>query len=148
MTLIRDMPKIACFPLLRISRRALSYSFTDWIAGWVHCSTNRRHVILDVRLLFDAPHENPGCRLHPGSSQDLTVALWGWRSHIQQHTHIETYIKPNEITHSIIFTNQKIHTLFISSNYYTKNNCHLTQSLYTTMKFSLWTNDLRHDERC
>jgi hypothetical protein len=53
-----------------------------------------------------------------------------------------------EIIHSIIFTNQKIQKVFVSSNYYTKNNCHLTQSLYTAMKFSIWTNDLRHDEHC
>jgi hypothetical protein len=52
-----------------------------------------------------------------------------------------------EITHSIIFTNQILHKVYVLSNNYTKNNCHLTQSLYTEMKFSLWTNDLRHDER-
>jgi hypothetical protein len=59
-----------------------------------------------------------------------------------------------EITHSIIFTNQIFHKVFIVSttktslsiNYYTKNNCHLTQSPWCEMKFSTWTNDLRYDE--
>jgi hypothetical protein len=25
-----------------------------------HCDINRRHILLDVRLLFDAPHGHPG----------------------------------------------------------------------------------------
>jgi hypothetical protein len=55
---------------------------------------------LNTRLLFDASppspgHGYPGCRLHPGGRQDLAAALSGWRSHIQRHTHIETYIKLN-----------------------------------------------------
>jgi hypothetical protein len=48
--------------------------------------------LLDVHLLFDAPLGHPGCRLHPRAGQDLVAALPRWRSHIQQHTNIETYI--------------------------------------------------------
>jgi hypothetical protein len=51
-----------------------------------------------------------------------------------------------EIIYSIIFTDQILHKVYVLSNYYTKNNYHLTQILYTEMKFFLWTNDLRYDE--
>jgi hypothetical protein len=51
-----------------------------------------------------------------------------------------------EITYSILFTNQILLKVYVLSNYYRKNNCHLTQSLYTEMKFSLWINDLQYDE--
>jgi hypothetical protein len=44
---------------------------------------------------FMPPHGHPACQLHPGASQDLAVTLPGWRAHIQQHTHTETYIEPN-----------------------------------------------------
>jgi hypothetical protein len=88
MALIQDVPKVACLPLLKNPIHALSYYVADLIAGWSHCDTNRRCIILDARLLFDAPsHGHSGCRLHPGASQDLAAALLGWRSHIQQHTH-------------------------------------------------------------
>jgi hypothetical protein len=72
------------------------FILTDLIVGWDHYSTNRRQAILDARLLFDAPPGHPGCRLHPRGSQDLVATLSGWRSHIQQHTHTEIYIKSNE----------------------------------------------------
>jgi hypothetical protein len=115
--------------------------------GWGHCGTNRKHTLLHVSLLFHAPYGHPSCWLHHGARQDLAATLLGWRSHIHQHTHIETYIEPNGDHTVIIFTNQLLNKVYVSSNYYTKNNCQLTQSLYTEMKFSLWTNDLRHDER-
>jgi hypothetical protein len=49
-----------------------------------------------VSYLMPPIHGYFGCRLHPGASQDFAATLLGWRSHIQQHTHTETYIKPNE----------------------------------------------------
>jgi ribosomal protein L39E len=82
MALIRDVPKVACLPLLKNLRRALSLCVDDWIASWVQCGTNRWCIILDAHLLFDAPPGNPGCRLHPGASQDLVAILPGWRSQI------------------------------------------------------------------
>jgi hypothetical protein len=59
--------------------------------------------MLDVRLLFDAPpHGHPGCRLYPGASQDLAVALYLHKQHtytynIQKHiakcrSHIQLYL--------------------------------------------------------
>jgi hypothetical protein len=107
-----------------------------------------RLTLLDTRLLFDAPHRHPGCRLHPGASQDLVAVLYRHK----QHTHTETYSQI-EIIHSIIFTNQILHKLFIvwttkpSLSINTKNNCHLIQSLWYEMKFSTWINDVRYDER-
>jgi hypothetical protein len=68
------------------------------------------HTILDVHLLFDAPHGHPGSQLHHGASQDLIATLYLHK----QHTHIETYSQM-EITHSIIFTNQILHKVFIVS---------------------------------
>jgi hypothetical protein len=65
--------------------------------------------MLDVCLLFNA-QGHPSCRLHPGAGQDLTAVLY---LHKQQ-THTETYI-PMEIAHSIIFTNQILHKVFIIS---------------------------------
>jgi hypothetical protein len=67
-------------------------------------------LIGDVRLLFDAPHRHPDCRLHPVDSQDLTAVLYLHK----QHTHTETYIQI-EITYSIIFINQILHKVFIVS---------------------------------
>jgi hypothetical protein len=32
--------------------------------------------MLDVHILFDAPHGHPGCSLHPRASQDLADALY------------------------------------------------------------------------
>jgi hypothetical protein len=66
--------------------------------------------MLDVRLLFDAPHGHPGCQLHSGARRDLTAILYLHN----QHTHTETY-NQIEITHSIIFTNQILHKVFIVS---------------------------------
>jgi hypothetical protein len=75
------------------------------------------------------PHRHPDCQLHPGASQDLVATLPGWRSHIYQHTNIETYIKPNgDYTFNYIYQSNITQSLCIS-NYYTKNNYHLTQSL-------------------
>jgi hypothetical protein len=65
------------------------------------------------------PHGHPGCQLHPGASQDLADALYMHK----QHTHTETCIQM-EITHSIIFTNQILHNLFIVST--TKHMYQLT----------------------
>jgi hypothetical protein len=122
-------------PLLRNTRRTLSYRITDLIAGWSHCSTNMSRSLLDVHLLFDVPHRNPGCWLHPEASQDLTVALYLHK----QHTQIEIYIYSQmEITHSIIFINQILHKsthrfehkAYVSINYYTKNICHVSLSLW------------------
>jgi hypothetical protein len=64
-------------------------------AGWGHCDINKRRTLLDVRLLFNAPHGHPDCRMHLRASQDLAATLSGWRSHIHQHTHTETYTKSN-----------------------------------------------------
>jgi hypothetical protein len=75
--LIRDTPGVVCLPLFRNLRRVSSYRITDLIDGWGHCGTNRRCAILDVCLIFDAPHGHPGCQLHPGASQDLVAALPG-----------------------------------------------------------------------
>jgi hypothetical protein len=56
------------------------------------------------------PHGHRSCQLHPKGSQDLAAALYLHK----QHTHIETYSQM-EITHSIIFTNQILHKVFIVS---------------------------------
>jgi hypothetical protein len=87
MALRRDMLMVAHLPLLRNLSHVLFYSVTDLIAGWGHYGTNNRRALLDTRLLYDAPHGHPICRLHPGASQDLTAALYLHK----QHTHIETY---------------------------------------------------------
>jgi hypothetical protein len=60
-----------------------------------------------------------------------------WLLHCQgnQHTHIETYIKPNrDHTFNYIYQSnitQRVHHFnhkaYVSSNYYTKNKCYLTQ---------------------
>jgi hypothetical protein len=63
-----------------------------------------------VCLLFDAPHGHPSCRLHPEASQDLAAALYLHK----QHTHTETNSQI-ETTHSILFTNQILHKVFIIS---------------------------------
>jgi hypothetical protein len=43
--------------------------------------------MLDVRLLFDAPpHGHPGCRLYPGASQDLAVALYLHKQHTETYS--------------------------------------------------------------
>jgi hypothetical protein len=89
-------------------------------------------------LLFDAPHGHPGCRLHPGASQDLAAALYRHT----QYTHTETYSQI-EITHSIIFTNQILHKVFIVSTIKPMYQLTITRSLWCKMKFAAWTNDLQ-----
>jgi hypothetical protein len=68
-----------------------------------------------TRVSYLMPHlGHPSCQLHPGASQDLAAALPGWRSHIQQHTHIETYIKPNgDHTFNYIFQSNITQRLWI-----------------------------------
>jgi hypothetical protein len=107
MTLIRDVLRVARLPLLRNLRCTLSLLVTNLIADWGQCNTNRRRTLLDVHLLYDAPHGHPGFRLHVGASQDLAVALYLHK----QYTHIEIY-RQMEIAHSIIFTNQILHKVF------------------------------------
>jgi hypothetical protein len=93
-------------------RRALRVCVTNWITGWGHCGTNRRHTLSDACLLFDAPHGHPGCQLYPRASQDLATVLYQHKKHTKtQHT--KTYDQTinlhtwwMEITHSIIFINQ------------------------------------------
>jgi hypothetical protein len=53
---------------------------------------------------------HPNYRLHPEASQDLAAILYLHKQHT--HTHTETYSQM-EITHSIIFTNQILHKVFI-----------------------------------
>jgi hypothetical protein len=80
-----------------------------------------------------------------------------WQPHCQdkQHTHTETYVKPNG-DHTFNYIDQSNvkqsvnyfkHKAYVPSNYYTKNNYHLILILYIEMKFSLWINDFRYDER-
>jgi hypothetical protein len=110
----------------------------------VHCSTNRRRIILDVCLLFDAPP--PMGILVTGCTLKLARI---WQQHCQDgdHTYINIY-KAKWRSYIQLYLPIKIGKDLVSNNYYTKNNCHLTQSLYTAMKFSLWTNDLQHAECC
>jgi hypothetical protein len=95
-----------------------------------------------VCLLFDAPHGHPGHRLHPVASQDLAAALYLHK----QHTHTKIYSQM-EIIHSIIFTNQILHKVFIVSTIKHMYHLTITQILCFEMKFSFCTNDLRYDER-
>jgi hypothetical protein len=46
---------VARLPFQRNPRCTLTYHIADLIAGWDHYGTNRRHTLLDTRLLFDAP---------------------------------------------------------------------------------------------
>jgi hypothetical protein len=55
MALIQDAPGVTRLPLIRNPRCSLSKRVADLIADWSHCGTNRRHALLDTRVLFDAP---------------------------------------------------------------------------------------------
>jgi hypothetical protein len=119
--------------LLINPRRALSYGVADLVVGWGHYDTNRRRTILCVCLLFDAP---PQGILVAGYILEL-ARIWQLHCQDKQHTHTEIYIKPNgDHTFNYIYQSnitQSVHHFdhkaYVSSNYYTKSNCHLIQSL-------------------
>jgi hypothetical protein len=56
------------------------------------------------------PYGHPGCRLHPGTSQNFAAALYLHK----KHTHTEIYSQM-KITYSIIFIIQILHKVFIVS---------------------------------
>jgi hypothetical protein len=97
-----------------------------------HCGTNRRQTLLDARLQFDAPMGI----LVAGYILEL-ARIWQLHYQDKQHTHTETYMKSNrDHTFNYIYQSnitQRVHRLdhkaYVSSKYYTKNNCYLTQSL-------------------
>jgi hypothetical protein len=89
-------------------------------------------LIEDAHLLFDAPMGI----LVAGCIVELARI---WQPHCQdkQHTHTETYIKPN-VDHTFNYIYQSNitqsvncfdHKAYVSSNYYIKKNCHLTQNI-------------------
>jgi hypothetical protein len=59
--------------------------------GWRHCDTNKRHILFDTHLLFDASHRDSGCQLYSVASQDLIVVLYLRKQHIEKQN-IQKYI--------------------------------------------------------
>jgi hypothetical protein len=66
-----------------------------------------------VSYLMPLPHGHPGCRLYPGASQDLAVALYIHKQHTKIYSQtVNLHMSLVEITHSIIFTNQILDKVF------------------------------------
>jgi hypothetical protein len=80
MTLTRDTPEVMRLPLLKNSRRDLSYCVANLIASWGHCGTNRRHTLLVSYLMPPMSILVTGCILE-------LARIWQLHCQDKQHTH-------------------------------------------------------------
>jgi hypothetical protein len=128
MKLIRENHNTRCYTYIKRMYHRFGWCLGPLLIG---------DTLFDAHLLFDTPPPNghPSCRLHPGGSQDLVATLYPHKQHTEDthahrwRSHIQLYLPIKYYTKCIDQINQYHLTQSLSINYYTKSNCHLTQSL-------------------